>query len=146
MPEAFGHRVDVGGVGGAEGDEVEALLVVLAEAYGVLLRRALGGKEGEPVLGRLRLEAPHVGVELELLVVVGHGEVDVAKVGDQALAGGRAGDLGHRSCPLVSAGGQAGSATRWETRAISPGTSPWTPSSSHWLSWSELSTTVFARS
>jgi len=35
--ETFGHRVDVGGVGGAEGDQVEALVLVLAEPDLILL-------------------------------------------------------------------------------------------------------------
>ena len=75
-------------VAGAVRDEVEALLVGLAQPYDVLLGAALGGEEGDPgVLGDLG-QAPDAGVEVELLVVVGHGEVDVPQMGEQACAHG----------------------------------------------------------
>ena len=84
--ELLGERVHVGGVRGAVGDEVEALLLGLAEPDDVLLGGALGGQEGDAgVLGDLG-QAPDAGVEVELLVVVGHGQVDVPQVGEQTVA------------------------------------------------------------
>ena len=79
---------------------------------------------------------PHiVGVELELLVVVGHGQVDVPQVGDQSLV--------HRGC---SSSGGFGVRRGGQIRAIRPGTSPRSWSSSQRHSCSEASTTVLARS
>ncbi|SED65056.1 hypothetical protein SAMN05428954_0689 [Streptomyces sp. 2112.3] len=52
--EPLGEGVDVGGVGGAVGDEVEALVVGLAQSGHVLLGGAFGGEEGDAgVLGDL---------------------------------------------------------------------------------------------
>src|SRR3712207_8816291 len=42
-------------------------------------------EEREAGVGVLGLQPPGAGVEVELLVKVGHGEVDVPQVGDQAL-------------------------------------------------------------
>ena len=49
--ELRGERVDRGGALGAERDQVEALLVGLAQADDVLLRRALGGEVREVAVG-----------------------------------------------------------------------------------------------
>src|SRR6266542_6036123 len=68
-----------------ERDQVEPLLLSTPQPYGVLLGRTLGRQEREAVIGRLRLEPPHRGVELELLVIVRYGEVDVPKVSDQPI-------------------------------------------------------------
>ena len=86
--QAAGQRVDVGGVRGTERDQVDPLVGRLAQPDDVLLRAALGGQEGQARVAVLGGQAPGVGVEVELLGVVGHGEVDVPQVGDQALGHG----------------------------------------------------------
>ena len=71
--------------GRAEGDQVDPLVGRLAQPDDVLLGGAFGGQEGQAGVAVLGLQAPGVGVEVELRGVVGHGEVDVPEVGDEAL-------------------------------------------------------------
>src|SRR5205823_4512619 len=94
---------------------------------------AFGGEEGDAGVGVFLGEAPGAGVEVLLAREVGHGEVDVPQVGDQA--------IGHGFLPF-----QAGWDTRVPMRRTRPGTSPCSWSSSHCPSWLEASTTVLARS
>ena len=64
-----GQGVDVGGGGGAEGDQVDPLVGGLAQPDDVLLGRALGGQEGEAGVAVLGRQAPGAGVEVQLLGV-----------------------------------------------------------------------------
>jgi hypothetical protein len=91
--EPAGEGLDVGGGGSAERDEVDPLLGGLAQPYDVLLGAALCGEERQAGVAVLGGQAPGVGVELQLPGVVGHGQVDVAQVGDQA--------FWHLSSPLL---------------------------------------------
>ena len=86
--EMRGEGVDVRGVRGAEGDQVDPLVVRLPEPDDVLLRRPLGGEEGQAGVVVLGLQAPGARVEVELGPVVRHRQVDVPEVGDQALGHG----------------------------------------------------------
>ena len=88
-------------------------------------------------------EAPGVRVEVELLAEVGHGQVDVPQVGDQALGHGV---LSRGPEGVTRSAGQAGWLVSMAMERIRLGMSPWTWSSCHWASWLEASTTVFARS
>jgi hypothetical protein len=83
--QPFGEGVHVGGGRGAEGEEVDAALVGVAQPYHVLLRRADRGEESDAGISRLRSQAPEILIERELFVVVGDGQIDVAKMGDQAV-------------------------------------------------------------
>ena len=83
LREVRRQRVDVGLGSRAEGDDIQPLLVVLAEPDDVVLRRARCGQEPHAVLpGHLR-EAPEVTVERELAVEIGHRDPDVPQVRDE---------------------------------------------------------------
>jgi hypothetical protein len=94
--ELIGESVHVGAAGRAEGDQVDALVGRLPQPDDVLLGGALGGEEGQAGVAVLGFEAPGAGEEVQLPGVVGHGQVDVAKVGDKA--------VGHRVLLLRPAG------------------------------------------
>jgi hypothetical protein len=64
---------------------LDPLVGGLAQAHDVLLGGALRGQEGQAGVAVLGGQAPGAGVEVELPGVIGHGEVDVPQVGDQAL-------------------------------------------------------------
>ena len=83
--ELCGQRVHGGRVRGAEGDQVEPLVGVLAQPDDVLLGRALGGEVGQVAVGADLGQAPGVLVERALGVVVRHRQVDVTQVGDAEL-------------------------------------------------------------
>jgi hypothetical protein len=90
QPDAVGGEpgregVDIGGGRGTERDQVDPLVRGLAQPDHVLLGGALGGQKGQAGVGVLGFETPRVGVEVELAGVVGHRQVDVTQMGDQAL-------------------------------------------------------------
>ena len=145
--QLLGQGVDVGGRGRAEGDEVDALLGVGAQPHLVLLGRALGGEERDAGVGGLGRELPEVAVEGELAVEVGHAEVDVPEVGDQAV---HLESLQGRAKRRGSAQGRCESSA--EVRAMRPGTSAVPPAwgggswaSSQCASCTEFPTTAPAR-
>ena len=70
---------------GTERNEVKTLLRGSAQADDVLLGRSLGGQVGEVVVAADLAQAPGLGVEPVLLVVVRDGEVDMPQMGDAEL-------------------------------------------------------------
>ncbi len=86
--ELGGEPIDRCLVGRADTDQVDPFVVALTEPDDERLGRSLGGEVGEvAVLGDLG-ESPQVEVEVALGPEVGHGQVDVAEVGDESFGHG----------------------------------------------------------
>ena len=84
--ETLGQTVDTRGVGHSIGHQVEALVGVLANAHDVVLGRALGREIRYVTVGSDVGQTPLSGVEVELLLVVGYSEIDMAEMGESVVA------------------------------------------------------------